>query len=126
MEHSVNIGGVRVDSPGAEEYNTREREAPMYSINRRRAAWLLLLVLALELAVVCCASIHLSDHICRGHETEACAICACLRTGLRRAAPAALLALAALLSAQALRFDTPSRKDGASDTLIARKIRLND
>ena len=98
----------------------------MHSIHRRRAAWLFLLVLALELAVLCCASAHLSDHICRGHEADTCAICACLRTGLRRTAPAAALALAALLSALALRFDTPSRRDGAADSLVARKIRLND
>ena len=98
----------------------------MHSIHRRRAAWLFLLVLALELAVLCCASAHLSDHICRGHEAETCAICACLRTGLRRAAPAALLAPVALLGALLCRREAPSRDDGAPDSLVARKIRLND
>ncbi len=98
----------------------------MHTIDRRRAAWLFLLVLALELAVVCCASAHLSDHVCRGHEAETCAVCACLRTGLRRAALAALLAPAALLGAPALRFEAPSRTGRARDSLVARKIRLND
>ena len=126
MEHSVNIPGVWVDSTERQEYNTREREAPMYSIHRRRAAWFFLLVLALELAVLCCASVHLSDHICRGHESETCAICACLRTGLRRAALAVLIASAALLTAMPYRREAPSRNGSGPDSLIARKVRLND
>lgn len=95
----------------------------MFDARRRRIAWLFTLVLVLELAVLCCASIHLSDHICCGDE---CAICACVRAGLRRTA-LAVLVLAALIAAAVLRRATPVRRfaEGAR-TLIDRKVRLND
>lgn len=112
-----------IDRRGKRGYNTREGDEGMFNARRRRIAWLFTLVLALELAVLCCASIHLSDHACCGDE---CAICACVRAGLRRAALAALV-LTALIAATVLRRAFAVRRAalGAS-TLIDRKVRLND
>lgn len=96
----------------------------MLYARRRQLAWLFVLVLAMELALLCCASAHLSDHRCCGEDT--CLICACVRGGLRKVALAApaLLALFALMalacSGGAMRLFT------GLDSPIARKVRLND
>ena len=95
----------------------------MSDARRRHIAWLFALVLLMELAVLCCASMHLSDHCCCGH---ACAICACVRAGLRRAALAAL-ALAALTAVAVVRAGAPaSGRFTHVDSLFDRRVRLND
>ena len=95
----------------------------MCNTRRRRLAWLFALVLIAGLALLCCASAHLSHHICCG---ENCAICACVRAGLRWgavAAPAAW-ALAALRSKdQGTLFSRPA---AGIRSLVAQKIRLNN
>lgn len=96
----------------------------MFKTRRRRLAWLFALVLLSELAVLCCASTHLSSHLCPG--CEQCAICACVRSGLNRAAVAPL-ALLVLLALAALDGESPARRGPAPFfTLFARKVRLND
>ncbi len=96
----------------------------MLRTRQRRLAWLFMLVLALELALLCCAFIHLADHACSGHET--CAICVFVRAGLRRAAVAAL-ALSALSAVAAARPGAcASRRFNPADSLVMRRVRLND
>ncbi len=91
---------------------------------RKRIARLMALVLLLELAVLLCACAHIACHHC-AHGTE-CPICACVRLGLRsgRLPPRALPALLSLLlCARALCL---ARAAAPADTLIERKVRLND
>lgn len=91
---------------------------------QRRLAWMFMLVLALELALLCCASIHLADHVCSGHET--CAICLFVRVGLRRAAVAALtLSALSAVAAACVGAGVP-RRFGPVDSLVLRRVRLND
>ena len=96
----------------------------MFRTRQRRMAWMFALVLALELALLCCASMHLTDHSCSGDDS--CVICACVRGGLRRSALVMLL-LAAFIAFAAI--CTGSRAPGrcvATDSLILRKTRMND
>ena len=96
----------------------------MFPTRRRRLAWMLMLVLALELAIVCCASAHLADHVCAGHRH--CAICACVRAGLRRAAVAAML-LSALTAMVAIHSGARcSRRTAVPDSPVLLRVRLND
>ena len=96
----------------------------MPQARRRKIAWLFALVLLLELALLCCASAHLTDHVCRGHDD--CAICACVREGLRRAAVTALL-LTALAALSVSHAGTLARRFFArGDSLFDRRVRLND
>ena len=94
----------------------------MSHTRRRRLAWLFALVLLAELALVCCASVHVSSHACAGHD---CAICDALRPQRRlRIVPraTALTVLAALpLIARRLR-----RFARCGDTQVSLRTRLND
>lgn len=95
----------------------------MLETRRRRLAWLFALVLLMELALLCCASVHAFSHDCPGH--DCCAICAVLRPE-RRAALAAL-ALALGLALAALPSARPSRRAAAAhDTPVSRRTRMND
>ena len=96
----------------------------MFCARQRRLAWVFMLVLALELALLCCASIHLTDHVCNDHRN--CAICAFVRTGLRRVVVAAIVAFA-LLVVSALRTGV-SLSPGSliADSPVIRRVRLND
>ena len=96
----------------------------MFDSRRRQLAWLFLLVLAMELAFLCCASAHICHHLCTGAET--CAICACVRAGHRRALSSAALAtlVAGLVGPLAVAPALPSVPLG--DTPVARRVRLND
>lgn len=91
---------------------------------RRRLAWLFLLVLTAELAVLCCASAHCVHHLCTGHET--CAICACVRASHRRALSPLLLAAILALAATALSIRSMPRAFCRGGSLFARHVRLND
>ena len=96
----------------------------MFNARRRKLAWLFTLVLILELAILCCASVHLSDHSCSGHES--CAICRYLHLSLRGsfALPALLPAMLALIAA----CGTVSAQliHTRRTTLFSLKVRLND
>ena len=96
----------------------------MFKSRRGRIACLFALVLLMELALLCCASMHLSDHVCP--DCHHCPICACVRSGLNRVAIAPLLTLA-LLALTCASAEHPVRR-GASPfhSLFARKVRLND
>ena len=96
----------------------------MFCARQRRLAWMFMLVLVLELALVCCASIHLTDHACSDHEN--CAICSFVRTGLRRVAVAAIAA-SALLAFTAFHTGV-SLSPGflIADSPVIRRVRLND
>lgn len=96
----------------------------MFRTRQRRLAWMFMLVLALELALLCCASIHLADHACAGHER--CAICAIVRTGLRRFALVAM-AVSAIQAAAGLSMCARlSRRALIADSPVLRRVRLND
>ena len=95
----------------------------MFDTRRRRLAWLFALVLLAELALLCCASIHVNHHICHGDD---CAICACVRTGMKRAMILALPALASLAVAVRMRARRARRVFAGIDSLIARRVQLND
>ncbi|MBR1822447.1 MAG: hypothetical protein IJ769_12625 [Clostridia bacterium] len=96
----------------------------MFNSRRRRIAWLFALVLLMELAILCCASMHLSDHLCPG--CARCAICATVRAGLKRAIAMPLLALAPLTFAILQRITLARRSFARRDSLFARHVRLND
>ena len=95
----------------------------MFQSRRRRYAWLLTLVLAVGLALMCCAFASLSDHCCAGHED--CAICACLRAALRYgfSMPAVLSTVALAVARKAQHRPLPHV---CPDTPFSRKVRLND
>ena len=96
----------------------------MIRTRQRRLALMFILVLAAELVLLCCASAHLADHACSGHDS--CAICAFVSTGLRRAAVAAL-ALTVMLAAAAVRSGIRiSRRSVPSDSPVMLRVRLND
>lgn len=96
----------------------------MICARQRRLAWMFLLVLALELALLCCASIHLTDHDCSGHES--CAICAFVRAGLRRMADFVIIT-SALLTALAIHSGAyVSRRFIIANSPVLRRVRLND
>ena len=96
----------------------------MVCTRQRRLAQVFVLVLALELALMCCAFVHLSDHACTDHTR--CAICACARAGLRRAAVAATAA-AALGAVPIIHSEAhPRERFIAPDSPVLRKVRLND
>ena len=96
----------------------------MMCARRRRLAWMLLLVLSLELAILCCAYGHESHRLCSGHDT--CALCAFLRSAPLRA-PAALCVLMAWLAlflsggAGIARLHLRTHR-----SLIQLKVRMND
>ncbi len=95
----------------------------MLNTRRRRLAWLFALVLLMELALLCCASVHVASHDCPGH--DCCAICATLRPEHRAALAALALALGFALAA--LPSARPSRSAADQyDTLISRRVRMND
>ena len=96
----------------------------MFDVRRRRIAWLLTLVLMLELALLCCASTHFSAHNC--HENCRCAICEYVRLGQNRAAvvPLLMLALSALLLTAS---GSPVRRHALPfSSLLSRRVRFND
>lgn len=96
----------------------------MFDGRRRRIAWLFALVLLTELALLCCASASLSNHICP--EDHRCAICECVRLGLNRAAVAPLAALALLCLLRVL-TRRPVRQQGSPfASLLTRRVRFND
>lgn len=95
----------------------------MFRTRQRRLAWMFMLVLALELALLCCASIHLTDHVCSGHQS--CAICALMRTGLRRTVLAAVVA-SALSAVAAIRLGAGLPLVCLADSPVQRRVRLND
>lgn len=96
----------------------------MSRTRQRQLAWMFTLVLALELALFCCACLHLADHACGGYEH--CGICVCVRAGLRRVAVAAIacsmLSAVAALSVCA----RVSRRFAPADSPVLRRVRLND
>lgn len=96
----------------------------MFDSRRRRHAWLLALVLLTELALLCCASIHLGAHDCPG--CEHCPICACVRSGRNRAAIAPLPALAAAGVVALSALVSLRRISHSSSTLFDLKVRFND
>lgn len=98
----------------------------MYNRQQRRRAMLVLCIVALGVAMLCCACAHLTDHPCCG--TRACAICTFLRLGLRPSAlRVASLALVAVALACGLSSHCPSlhipylplRPQGAPERLIS-------
>ena len=94
----------------------------MLDTRRRRLAWLFALVLLMELALLCCASVHISSHDCSGQES--CAICAMLRPAIRCAF--AVLALALGIAAALLTLcPRPGRRPGF-ESPVARRVRMND
>ena len=96
----------------------------MLRTRRRRLAWMFMLALALELALLCCASAHLADHACSGHST--CAVCAFVRIHLRRAAVLAV-AVSALLASAAIHSPARlPRRFTIADSPVLRRVRLND
>ena len=96
----------------------------MFHTRQRRLAWMFALVLILELALLCCASMHLTDHHCTGDDS--CAICACVRSGMRRAALTALLAAAFACAVTLLTGSLSARRFAAETSLVSQKVRLND
>ena len=96
----------------------------MIRARQRRLSCMLMLVLALELALLCCASVHLTEHACGDHGR--CAICSFVRTGLRRVAIAFMMA-SALPAAFALYSGAyVSRRFITADSPVLRRVRLND
>jgi len=93
-------------------------------VRRRKTAWLLTLVLMLELAVLCCACSHIACHHCV--HSPRCAVCEYVKLGLRTALllPAAVLTLIALMtcSEQTRTMDPSLRRH----TLFDQKVQLND
>ena len=95
----------------------------MFATRRRRLACMFALVLLAELALLCCASVHIAHHGCRG---EGCAICACVRDGLRRSALAAPI-LTALAASVCLAMRAAARRCAVgAPSLFRLKVRLND
>lgn len=94
----------------------------MFNARRRRLAWLFALVLLMGLALLCCASIHVASHDCRGDD---CAICAALRPERRIALhvtlASACLSLVALIGASCRRHCAVS-----IDTPVSLHVRLDD
>ena len=96
----------------------------MIRTRQRRLAWMFMLVLVLELALLSCASMHLSDHACS--DRESCAICSFVRAGLRRVAVVAIAA-SALTGAIAIQTGARvPRRFIIADSPILRRVRLND
>ena len=95
----------------------------MYTRRQRQLAGLVLLVLALGIAMLCGACVHLTNHPCCG--PRACAICTFLRTGLRpsalRAQAPVLVAVARLIIARSVTCPFISRA-----SLCTLRVRLND
>lgn len=96
----------------------------MFDTRRRRLAWLFVLVLLMELALLCCAYNHTSLHLCCGH--RACALCARMRSTLLRELilPACILSLLALGVIRAAHRAALSRAPQTS--LFNLGVRLND
>ena len=93
-------------------------------MSRRRTAWLLTLVLLLELAVLCCACSRIACHHC-AHGPR-CAVCEYVKLGLRTAflMPSAVLTLIALMVCSGhARAVGPS---GHGYTLYDQRVKLND
>ena len=93
-------------------------------MSRRRTAWLLTLVLLLELAVLCCACSRIACHHC-AHGPR-CAVCEYVKLGLRTAflMPAAILTRIALMAcSEHARATGPS---GQGSTLYDQRVKLND
>ena len=93
-------------------------------MSRRRTAWLLTLVLMLELAVLCCACAHIACHHCV--HSPLCPVCEYVKLGLRTAflIPAAALMLIALLTcSEHARTMGPACR---GLTLFDRRVKLND
>ena len=93
-------------------------------MSRRRTAWLLTLVLLLELAVLCCACSRIACHRCV--HSPLCPVCEYVKLGLRTAflLPAALLTLIVLLTcSERARAMGPA---GRGYTLFDQKVQLND
>ena len=93
-------------------------------MSRRRTAWLLTLVLLLELAVLCCACSRVACHHCV--HGPRCAVCGYVKLGLRTAflMPAAALMLSALLThSEIARRQVPACR---GLTLFDRRVKLND
>lgn len=95
----------------------------MFATRRRRIAWMFALVLLAELALLCCASVHIAHHGCRG---EGCAICACVRDGLRRSALVALILTALAASVSLAMHIAAHRCAAGAPSLFLLKVRLND
>ena len=95
----------------------------MYNRQQRRRAMLVLCIVALGIAMLCFACVHLADHPCCG--TRACAICGFLRLGLR---PSALRTALLMLVGVALAVTSrPIVLLYISHTsLCALRVRLND
>jgi len=95
----------------------------MYTRRQRQLAGLVLLVLALGVAMLCGACVHLTNHPCCG--PRACAICAFLRTGLRpsalRVEAPTLVAVALLVIARSVTSPFISRA-----SLCTLGVRMND
>lgn len=95
----------------------------MYNRQQRRRAMLVLCIVALGIAMLCFACVHLADHPCCG--TRACAICGFLRLGLRpsvlRVAPPMLVA-----AALAVVFRPIVLLYISHTSLCALRVRLND
>ena len=94
-------------------------------MRRRKLAWIFALVLLMELAVLCCACIQASDHICATERR--CPICDYIRSCLHDIFTLSpiILALGILVAVR-----TPSRPASGwpvlFDTLITRKVQFND
>lgn len=95
----------------------------MYNRQQRRRAMLVLCIVALGIAMLCFACVHLADHPCCG--TRACAICCFLRLGLR---PSALRVAPPMLVAAALAvvFRPIVLLYISHTSLCALRVRLND
>ena len=95
----------------------------MYNRQQRRRAMLVLCIVALGIAMLCFACVHLADHPCCG--TRACAICGFLHLGLRpsvlRVAPPMLVA-----AALAVVFRPIVLLYISHTSLCALRVRLND
>ena len=90
----------------------------------RRIAWFFALVLLAELALLCCACGHLSSHHCADSHT--CALCRCLRQGLRFGLCLIPVCLAALLSVGLSGPFRSRRAAAVPATPVSRRVRLND
>ena len=91
---------------------------------RRKTAWLLTLVLLLELAVLCCACSRIACHHCG--RSPRCAVCEYVKLGLRTALllPAAVLTRIALMAcSERARATGPSL---LRHTLFDQRVKLND
>lgn len=91
---------------------------------RSRRAWLLTLVLLLELAVLCCACAHIACHHC--DHGPRCAVCGYVRLGLRGAFLLPAAALTRLILLRRADGTRATRTPRHFLTLIDKKVQLND